>query len=89
MKFSVNVSIHHLTNISFTFRKSTRKLVSSMEVKILLMKKKNFFSPTMQENVSQSTNTLPVNLAELVEGVNDWWQQLEKPVVMREETRAE
>lgn len=43
-----------------------------MEVKILLMKKKNFFSPTMQENVSQSTNTLPVNLAELVEGVNDW-----------------
>ena len=45
MKFSVNVSVHHLTNISFTFRKSTRKLVSSMEVKILLMKKKKIFFP--------------------------------------------
>ena len=35
----------------------------------------------MQEKVSQNTNTLPVNLAELVEGVNDWWQQLEKHIV--------
>ena len=52
MKFSVNVSVHHLTNISFTFRKSTHKLVSSMEVKILLMKKKIIF-PQCKKNFSE------------------------------------